>query len=214
MNHLKHPATIIAAVALFAAIGGGTAAYASGLISGSQIKNHSIAAKKLTKSAVKSLHGRRGPAGPAGSRGPQGVQGPVGPSNATSTFTSGSVNIGGGDTTLASLALAAGSYVVMATTSIYNTSANENSDCGLNDSKAGFLGSDGLVSTDVTNGSQQALSLVAPVTTTGSTVDIDCTSSDVHTNAYDTRLVVIKVGSVTGTLRHGSRKALSPRVGR
>lgn len=211
MNHLKHPATIIAAVALFVAIGGGTAAYASGLISGSQIKNHSIPAKKLTKSAIKSLHGRRGPAGP---RGPQGVQGPVGPSSATSTFTSGSVNIGGGDTTLASLALPAGSYLVMATTSIYNNSANENASCGLNDSKAGFLGSDGLVSTDVTNDHQQAVSLVAPVTSTGSTVDIDCTSSDVNTNAYDTRLVVLKVGSVTGTLRHGSRKALSPRVGK
>jgi hypothetical protein len=208
VTYLRHPATIIAAVALFVAVGGGTVAYASGLISGAQIKNHSIATKKLTKSAINSLHGTRGPAGPPG---PQGVQGPAGPSSATSTFTSGSVNIGGGDTTVASLALAKGSYVVMATTSIYNNAANENSDCGLNDSKAGFLGSDGLASTDVTNDSQQSLSLVAPLTSTGSTVDIDCTSSDVHTNAYDTRLVVIKVGSVTGTLRHGS-EAFSARV--
>jgi hypothetical protein len=71
---LKHPATIIAALALFVALGGG-AAWASGLISGSQIKNHSIPAKKLTKSAIKSLHGQRGPTGPQGIQGVQGVHG-------------------------------------------------------------------------------------------------------------------------------------------
>ena len=69
MKYLKHPATIIAMVALFIALGGGAAAYASGLISGSKIKNHSIPATKLTKSAIKSLRGKRGlrvPMGPGG----------------------------------------------------------------------------------------------------------------------------------------------------
>jgi hypothetical protein len=55
MKPLGHPATVIAALALFVALGGGAAAYASGLISGSQIKNHSIAEKKLTKKAIKAL---------------------------------------------------------------------------------------------------------------------------------------------------------------
>ena len=55
MKLLSHPATIIAALALFVAFGGGAAAYASGLISGSQIKNHSISEKKLTKQAIKAL---------------------------------------------------------------------------------------------------------------------------------------------------------------
>ena len=55
MKRLAHPATIIAALALFVAFGGGAAAYASGLISGSQIKNHSISEKKLTKKAIKAL---------------------------------------------------------------------------------------------------------------------------------------------------------------
>lgn len=71
MKRLTHPATLISALALFVALGG-TAAWASGLISGSQIKNHSIAEKKLTKAAVKSLRGERGPAGPAGPEGPAG----------------------------------------------------------------------------------------------------------------------------------------------
>jgi hypothetical protein len=81
LRFLKHPATVIATVALVVAVGGGTAAYASGLINGSQIKNHSIAAKKLTKSAISSLHGQRGPAGATGAtgaQGPQGIQGAQG----------------------------------------------------------------------------------------------------------------------------------------
>jgi hypothetical protein len=73
MKNLKHPATVIAALALFVALGGG--AYASGLISGSHIRNHSIAAKKLTKGAVRTLHGRRGSRGPAGAPGPAGPAG-------------------------------------------------------------------------------------------------------------------------------------------
>jgi hypothetical protein len=78
------PALVISVIALFVALGGG-AAYASGLIPGSQIKNHSIPAKKLTKKAIRSLHGERGargpvgPSGPAGPTGPAGPQGPVGP---------------------------------------------------------------------------------------------------------------------------------------
>jgi hypothetical protein len=59
-------------MALFVALGGGAVAYASGLISGSQIKNHSIAAKKLTRSAIKSLRGKRGFRGPTGPQGPGG----------------------------------------------------------------------------------------------------------------------------------------------
>lgn len=78
MKRLTHPATIIAALALFVAFGGGAAAYASGLISGSQIKNHSIAEKKLTRKAIKALRGRRGPQGQRGRQGPSGPQGPNG----------------------------------------------------------------------------------------------------------------------------------------
>ena len=83
MKHLRHPATAVAAIALFVAFGGGAAAYASGLMSGSRIKNHSIPAKKLTRSAVKSLRGQRGPRGPRGSRGLAGPRGATGATGAT-----------------------------------------------------------------------------------------------------------------------------------
>jgi hypothetical protein len=82
MNGLKHPATILAVVALFVALSGG-AAFASGLVSGSQIENHSIAAKKLTKSAIKSLRGRLGPRGPQGATGATGATGSPGAPGAT-----------------------------------------------------------------------------------------------------------------------------------
>ena len=57
------PALVISVIALSVALGGG-AALASGLISGNQIVNHSIPAKKLTAAAIKTLHGQTGPAGP------------------------------------------------------------------------------------------------------------------------------------------------------
>jgi len=90
MHALKHPATIIATVALLVGLGGGTA-LASGLISGSQITNHSIAEKKLMNSAIAALRGQRGPrglagptgaTGPAGPAGPAGLAGPAGPPGA------------------------------------------------------------------------------------------------------------------------------------
>ena len=55
MKQLKHPATIIAAIALFAAVSGGAGAALTAMISGSQIKNGSIPEKKLTSSAIKAL---------------------------------------------------------------------------------------------------------------------------------------------------------------
>jgi hypothetical protein len=57
VKQLKHPATVIAAIALFVALGGGAWAATTGLISGSKIANNSIAEKKLTKSAVMDLKG-------------------------------------------------------------------------------------------------------------------------------------------------------------
>jgi hypothetical protein len=72
------PAFVISLIALIIALGGGAAAYASGLISGSQIKNHSIAEKKLTRKAIKALRGQRGPKGSTGATGPAGPTGATG----------------------------------------------------------------------------------------------------------------------------------------
>src|SRR5256885_16430385 len=77
----------IAMLALFLALGG-TSYAAATLISGSQIKPHTIAKNRLTNKAIKQLKGNRGPRGaqgapgtqgPKGTTGAQGVQGPPGP---------------------------------------------------------------------------------------------------------------------------------------
>jgi Collagen triple helix repeat (20 copies) len=81
VKHLKHPATIIALLALFIALGGGSAV-ARGLISGSTILNHSIPQWKLTARAIANLRGHQGPAGPSGSAGPTGPAGPKGATGA------------------------------------------------------------------------------------------------------------------------------------
>jgi Collagen triple helix repeat (20 copies) len=82
LKNLKHPATILAALALFAALGSG-AAVAGGLIPGSRLVNHSIPVRKLTVSAMASLSGATGPRGATGPTGPRGATGPAGPRGAT-----------------------------------------------------------------------------------------------------------------------------------
>ncbi len=73
--------SIITAI-IIAAVISGSAGAASLLIDGSKLKNHSVAAKKLTAGAVRTLQGQRGAAegapGPQGIQGPQGVPGPRG----------------------------------------------------------------------------------------------------------------------------------------
>jgi hypothetical protein len=63
VKHVKHPATIIAAIALFAALSGGAGAAMTTLISGSQIKNGSIPMNKLEPSAIKGLSALQGVSG-------------------------------------------------------------------------------------------------------------------------------------------------------
>ena len=88
MKSLKHPATILAALAVFVALGSG-AAVASGLVSGKRLVNHSVSEWKLTNRAISSLQGQQGPQGPVGAQGPQGLvglqglPGPQGPDGAT-----------------------------------------------------------------------------------------------------------------------------------
>jgi hypothetical protein len=86
------PALVVALVALFVAFSGtATAALVmtgknikDGTITGKDVQNRTLGTNKLSKKAVASLIGQRGPAGPAGPQGPkgeagvQGVQGPKG----------------------------------------------------------------------------------------------------------------------------------------
>ena len=75
------PSMVIAIVAVVLATTGSAFA-ASQLLTGADIKDHSLTAKDLSKRTVRSLRGKEGPPGRdgfPGPRGPQGDTGPVGP---------------------------------------------------------------------------------------------------------------------------------------
>ena len=72
------PAMIVALVALFAALSGTAVAAGTGLITGAQIKDHSIGLNDIAPQAVAKLRGHAGARGPVGPIGPTGAQGLAG----------------------------------------------------------------------------------------------------------------------------------------
>lgn len=176
MKQLKHPATIIASLALLVAFGGGGAAYARALISGSAIKNHSIAAKKLTRKAIRSLRGKRGPRGHVGPKGATGAtgptgatgrvgatgpRGPVGPSNSVENLDAANTGLGADDThpvALTTLTLPGpASYLVTASGSVFPSGATPgNCDGGFQLDLDGFKSAHGGLSYNEAGGSVDA----------------------------------------------------------
>lgn len=121
------PATVLAGVAVFIALGG-TSIAASGLINGKKIKPGTITAKqirnktitksKLDPGTVAQLRGERGPQGDRGPQGSPGTRGEPGPASLPAAFEDESqmVNIpaNAGAVDLAELAVPAGRYLVAA----------------------------------------------------------------------------------------------------
>ncbi len=127
INRIKklRPATLVAMLALFVAIGGSATA-ASGLINGKQIKNKSIAGKKLknktiTKNklapaTVKSLKGQNGAQGPKGAKGDPGADGVVSP--VYKEFSSVNIPVDG-SMAIGTVDLPAGKYMVTGTVKVF-----------------------------------------------------------------------------------------------
>jgi hypothetical protein len=200
MRQLRHPATIVATIALFIALGGGMAIAAGGLISGSKIKNHSIPAKKLTSSAITALTGAPGP------QGLPGETGLPGPSEAYTVRADNPVAIEAAGKTIATLTLGSGSYVLMANTSISDTAHPENTLCELLAPNKTSIDLS-QVSTSNSGGypTRASVNLMGWLTTAGGgDVTEWCISDDVlgSASASLSRIVAIKVGSVTGTAGH------------
>lgn len=195
------PSLVISSLALFVALGG-TSLAAVSYIDGSRIKSHTIAEAKLTTKAIKLLRGQRGLKGPTGLAGAQGVQGlqgakgstgGIGPSDAYSTYVSSPVALGVGFKTVASLTLGAGSYAVIAKTTLYMPSM-QGTGCELVDTVAGLIDRN-----NVSPVMYDTPTLLGPLTTAGSTVTVQCGSNETDAQASYTHLVAIKLGSVTGT---------------
>lgn len=106
-RRLPRPATVLAGIAVFAALAGSATAanklingnkIKPGTITAKQVKNNSLSLNKLNAAAVKSLQGDtgpRGPAGPRGEEGPKGTTGERGPAGIVAPLFAegGSVNI-------------------------------------------------------------------------------------------------------------------------
>jgi len=124
------PATIIAMLALFVAIGG-TATAASGLINGKKLVNNSVAGKKLknktitkNKLAPKTVKALKGQKGPQGAPGKDGIVSP--------TFEEfNSMNIPANvEMALGAVNVPAGKYMVTATVNVTSNATNVVS-CGI-----------------------------------------------------------------------------------
>lgn len=183
MSAWKHPATIVASLALFVALGGGTA-LAGGLndlISGKKIVSHSIGKEKLTAGAIKALRGHAYSATSL-NHDPPSTQLPDHQ----------------GWATVESLTLAPGSYVVVGRVTL-NTPSGRGDACRLwNQGDIDFTATGAPWATP---GSIEwsTLSLVGPLkTSTSTTVTLECQSLTGGGIAYLSHLVAIKVGSVTG----------------
>jgi len=116
---------VISTLCLLLLLGGGTAYAATHLpknsVGARQIRKGAITPAKLSRGATAALTGPQGPLGPQGpkgekgDRGEKGDQGARGPSNAITKFTPGSVAWSTTYTTVESVDLGAGSWVVTAT---------------------------------------------------------------------------------------------------
>lgn len=112
-------ANVVSTLCLFIVLGGSAAA-ATKLITGKQIKNNSISTAdikdhSLLRRDFKTGQLLRGPIGPQGLQGTQGQQGPQGPPGFSDAYNQGLVQGGSG------LALPAGSYWVEAKMDLNNT---------------------------------------------------------------------------------------------
>jgi hypothetical protein len=193
------PALVISVLALFVALGG-TSLAAAGFINGEHIKPHSIPADRLTKGAIKALRGTQGPRGPQGThglRGSKGDTGDIGPSNAYSGYFAPAFGVGAEYKMVVSQTLGAGSYVVAAKGSITMPSA-QGTTCKLEDSIHGELDESTVGASGATN-LGETVSLLAPLTTTGSLVSVSCASNDPAATVAHTHIVAIKLGSVSGS---------------
>ena len=167
LGHLRH--NLVAYIALLVALSGSSYA-AAPLISGSQIKPHSIPKNRLTNKAIAQLKGNRGPRGLRGATGPAGPVGltyvyspplplPAGTGRVAVAFCPpGTVALGGGGITAGS-------------PSFTNTGANISASAWAS-SRAGFAPDQWWVSANNASASAttfSAAAVCAPATVAGST---------------------------------------------
>ena len=220
------PAAVAVAVSLAIGTIGGAAAAAK-LITGSQVKNGSLTgadikngsigkadlSSSLTTGGAIGERGAAGPAGPAGPAGAAGAAGAVGPSSAKSVSTTASTPVATTDTTVGTLALDPGSYVVFARTTLATTGTATDAGASLVTCqlKVGVATSKGGAAINDPNGSKAtthaSVSVQAVQTlAAAATVTFSCAKAvlvapgitvDAAIGASDVTVTAIKVGSIS-----------------
>ncbi|WP_320670914.1 hypothetical protein [Patulibacter defluvii] len=204
--------TVIASVALFAALSG--TATAAGLISGKQIKNSSVTGADirnssltgsdvknrslgladLSTSAVAALKGATGPAGAAGPAGPQGPAGPATPAKVFVT-TLGSKNLPANATTdVLEKALPAGAYLVTGKLTLFTQNADIHG-CDLR--VGGTVVDSVLVQSAAAANARTPVALHGVATIgDGGNVRIACTADNQTAGASQVKLTAVPVGEI------------------
>lgn len=197
------PATIIALLALFVAIGG-TATAASNLISGKKIKPGTLTAKqikkktitknKLAPATVAALRGPQGPQGEKGDKGITGPQGPAGPKVLNSYSTTGNLNnVPANDkVTVASLNnLPSGKYLVIAKSVMFAQTGGQMVRCAIETNNNG--GGDEAQWTSPGNLTRTTVPMVLSSTNNITQAKVTCEPDDTS-GAFQVRIVAIPVG--------------------
>lgn len=191
---MKKPrlSTLIAALALFVVLGGSATA-ASGLISGSKIKNRTISQKKLSIPLIKSLKGKTGPRGLTGAPGQTGQAGPPGPSGLTTFSKTGSLNNQTPDVQheVASMnGLPGARYLIIAKVNVFSATTGL-VECGLSTNGGG--GSDSGLWTATVNGARAVIPMQLVSTAAISSLSVKCEASGLNA-AYVADINAMPVG--------------------
>jgi hypothetical protein len=206
----------VSTIALILALGG--TSYAAftlpqNSVGTKQLKNKAVTLAKIAPAAQSALT-KIGPQGPAGRTGPQGAQGAAGPqgppgqngqdgqrgpSNAFTTANQ-DTPLQNGFTTVMSLTLPAGSFVITAKLMPAIGSGTSDVTCYLDDVGGTHL-LDSSSATITTSGSpaQETIALQAPLTTSGEKVTVDCIYSGQAPAMNHNQLMAIQVGSLTSS---------------
>ncbi|MCO5316534.1 MAG: hypothetical protein M9938_10305 [Solirubrobacterales bacterium] len=200
------PATVIAGLALFVALGG-TSIAATGLINGKQIKpgtvtakqirNRTITTAKLAPATVKGLRGRVGPTGATGQKGETGaagVTGPAGPAALPAAFENESdqlaIPANAGAVDLAELSLPAGRYLITAK-AVLKPAAPATTSCWVPADYGDFVDTSNWNANGPGEAGTLALTGITPSGTTH--VSLRCFTEDVASMTGRNKLVAIPV---------------------
>lgn len=206
------PATVLAGVAVFIALGG-TSIAASGLINGKkikpgtitakQIKNKTITQSKLNPATVATLRGARGEQGPQGAPGPRGEPGPQGasgpkgepgPASLPAAFEDESqvveIPTNAGAVDLAELTVPAGRYLVTAK-AVLRTNDPADTSCWVMPDYDDFIDSSNWSAPGGYSSGTLAMTGISPPGT--EILTLRCFTDDVAATALRNKLVAIPV---------------------